>query len=496
MTDATVRADLPGATGSGGSIPAAAPAAGPAAGPAGGPTAAPALPELRTPEQRRTLGLASLSTVLALMAFVTPLATGSRTAAALGSGPSTVPWLLSAMALGLAVALLPSGALADDLGRRRVLVVGLALVAAGSVLCASASASLLFVAGRLVTGLGGAAVLACGLGLIGHAFPPGPARGAATGVWGASVGGGIATGGLLTVLADPGSSWRGTYVVLAVLAALLAVAGRLLLVESTALVRRRPDLLGAALLAAALAALLTALVQARTGSGAVLAALSLAGAALLAAFVLVELRSSAPMLDLGLLRRRPFLAASVGAFTNGVSATALAAFTPTLLQRGLGRSLLAASLLSLLFAGTSVLAALQVKRLPVRWTSRHLMVGGLVGIAVGQLVQAGLTTGSSVGRLVPGALLTGIAFGVLNATVGREAVASVPPDRTAMGSGANNTFRYVGSALGITLVTVVATRDAAGGAAALVAGWDDAVLLTAALSLAGAAVIAAVRPAR
>ena len=192
------------------------------------------------------------------------------------------------------------------------------------------------------------------------------------------------------------------------------------------------------------------------------------------------------MLDLGLLRSPRFVAATVGALANGAGATALAAFTPSLVQRGLGRSLLAASLVTLLFAGTSVLTALQVRRLPASLSARTLLVCGLVAVAVGQLLQTGLSASSPLGRLVPGLLLTGVAFGVLNAALGREAVASVPPERAAMGSGANNTARYVASAIGITLVSVVAGRHPDG----LVAGWDDAVLLTAGISLAGALVVA------
>lgn len=445
----------------------------------------------RTQEQSRTLLLASASTLLVLVAFVTPLATVGRSVAALGAGPSVVPWLLSSMALGMAVALLPSGAFADDLGRRRILVAGLGLLAGGSVLCALANASGVFVAGRLVSGLGAGAVLACGLGLIGHAFPPGPARGHATGVWGASVGGGIAVGGLLSVAVDPGDSWRHSYVVVAGLALALALACRLLLIESTATERRRPDLVGAGLLGGGLASLIAASVQVRQGWSPAAVALAAGGLLLLSGFAVAEARITAPMLDPSLLRHRRFLAASVASFANGAGATALAAFTPTLIQRGLGRSLLTASTVTLLFAGTSVLVALNVKRLPTRWSSRSLLVTGLLVVGAGQLAQLGLTPQSSLARLIPGLLLTGIAFGVLNATIGREAVASVPPDRTAMGSGANNTFRYVGSALGISVVAVLATRHSSS-ASGLVAGWDSAVLLTASLSALGAAAIAVI----
>ena len=291
----------------------------------------------------------------------------------------------------------------------------------------------------------------------------------------------------------PGRRGVRTYLVVAAVALALAAAGHLLLVESTADVRRRPDLLGAALLGAGLACVLGGLVQARGGLGADAVALLVGGALLLALFVTAEARVAAPMLDLALFGRRPFLAATVGAFANGAGATALAAFTPTLVQRGLGRSLLVASLLTLLFAGTSVVTALNVKRLPAGWTGRRLMVGALLGVAVGQLAQTGLDAGSSPLRLLPGLVVAGVAFGVLNASLGREAVASVPADRTAMGSGANNTARYTGSAVGISLVSVLATRGAPG-AAGLVAGWDDAVLLTAAVSVVGALVVLVLRP--
>lgn len=445
----------------------------------------------------RTLRVASLATLLVLVAFVTPLGTGARTAASLDAGPAAVPWLLSAMSLGLAMALLPTGAMADDLGRRRILVAGLVVLATGSLTCAATTDPLLFIGGRVVAGLGGGAVLACALGVIAHAFPPGPHRGRATGVWGASVGGGIAVGGLVTAAIDRGESWRGSYAVLAVLAVVLAAAARRLLVESRASVRRRPDVLGALLLGLGLACLLAALVEGRGGADLTVAVLLGAAALLLVGFVAQESRTPEPMIDLGLFRSRPFLAATTGALASGLGATSLGALAPTVVQGGLGESLLTAALLVLLFAGSSVVAALRVSRLPAHWTSRHLLIGGLLGVAVGQLLQIGLSTDSSTLRLVPGTLVVGVCFGVLNATVGREAVASVPPERAAMGSGANNTARYVGSAIGISLVAVLlAGSEPAGTPDGILSGWSTAAALTAGLSLLGAVVIAALRPVR
>ena len=462
--------------------PLASPPAGsvvPAAGPA------------RTLEQQRTLGVASAATLLVLGTFVTPLATQGRTALAFSAGPSSSPWLLSAMSVGLAVALLPAGALADDLGRRRVFVAGLVVLVAG---CALAVDSLLFIAGRVVEGVGGAAVLACALGLIGHAFPPGPQRGHATGMWGAAVGGGIGIGGIVAVLVDHGSSWRGSYVVTAVAGVVLAVVAARLLVESRAQHPQRPDLLGAALLGGGLACLYAGLVQGRQGwTAALVLGLFAAAALLLGAFLVAELRVAAPMLDLGLFRRPQFVGATVAALANGAGAIALASLLPTLVQQGLRGSLLVATACTSLFAAVSVLTALNAKRLS--HSPRSLMVAGLTGIAAGQLLMTGLAADSSAARLVPGLLVVGVSFGLLNASLGREAVASVPLDRAAMGSGANNTARYVGSAVGVSIVVVIATQGvAAGGAAALVSGWNTAALVTAGTSLVGGLVVLACRP--
>jgi hypothetical protein len=113
----------------------------------------------------------------------------------------------------------------------------------------------------------------------------------------------------------------------------------------------------------------------------------------------------------------------------------------------------------------------------------------LVVIAGGQLMLWGVDTGSGAWRFVPGLLVAGVATGFLNASLGRESVASVPAHQAGLGSGANNTARYLGSALGVTVVSVVAVPSGPLTTAALVEGWNHAALVTAAVSLAGALVV-------
>jgi MFS family permease len=172
---------------------------------------------------------------------------------------------------------------------------------------------------------------------------------------------------------------------------------------------------------------------------------------------------------------------------SGAGVLALMSLVPTVLERGLDEGAVLAAVVLLAWSATSVVTALGARWLPERVSPRALLVAGLVGCAAGQLALIGLTPESSIGRLLPGLLVAGAANGVLNAALGRQAVASVPADRAAMGSGANNTARYVGSGIGITIVTVLLTRSgAAPGAVGLLSGWNVAVVVTAGFSLLGA----------
>jgi MFS family permease len=445
--------------------------------------------------QRRTLGIVAASTLLVLATFVTPLATGVRTAAALGTGAGGQAWLLSAMSVGLATALLVAGAAADQLGRRRVFLGGLALVAAGAAVSAAAGSTAVFLAGRLLEGLGGAGVLACSLGLISVAFPLGPSRARAAAVWGASVGAGTGLGGVLTVVLDTGTGWRATYGVTAMLAVVLAVTTRLLLPDLGTRTRRRVDVAGPVLLVAALTCVLVALVGTRSGLGAAgVVAFLVLGAALLVGFVVVENRLAAPLVDLALFRVPGFVGASIGALVTGAAVVGLMSFLPTVLQRALGESLLSVTVLVLVWSAVSTATALAVRWVPALG-GRLLLAIGLAVSAVGLAALAVLAPDGSALRVLPGLVVLGVGYGAANAALGREAVAHVPAERAAMGSGANNTARYLGAAVGVTLVVLVTVSGApAGTPAGLTSGWNTAALAGALLIAAGALAVLLIRP--
>jgi hypothetical protein len=354
-----------------------------------------------------------------------------------------------------------------------------------------------FVAGRLVEGVGGAAVLACSLGLLAQVFPLGPERARAAAVWGAAIGAGTGVGGLAAVVLDGDSGWRATHAATALVALVLAVAARLMLPESARRARPRVDVAGPVLLVAAVTCLLVGLVAPRSGAGATTtAALLAAGGVLGVGFVVAEARGRAPMVDLALFRVRGFDAALLGALVTGVATVGLMSFLATVLQRALGESLLAVTVLVLVWSAVATGTAVGLRWLP-GVDGRLLLAAGLAVSAAGLAGLAVLDAGGSGARLLPGLVVLGVGYGGVNAALGREAVAHVPPERAGMGSGANNTARYLGAALGVTLVVLLVTAGApAGTAAGLVAGWDTAALAAAGLSVAGAGAVLALRPAR
>ncbi|MFE1908335.1 MFS transporter [Streptomyces gardneri] len=455
---------------------------------------------LRAPARQRparpsaTLAVTGAATAVALMNYTAPMLTLPDTAAAFGTPDSARAWLLNGTPLGLAVLLLIAGSLADAHGRRRVFLLGTLALGATTGLGAFAGSTLAFTLARIAQGAASAAVLAGSLGLLADAYPSGRDRIRATGVWGASVSGGIALGPLLAgalSLVD----WRLAYGVLGLGALVIAAAGTRTLGPETAKApgretakasrhepaeaphRTRPDLPGALALGLALASLLTALTLGRDGWLSLpVGLLLLASAALAAVFVAVEHRIRTPMVDLALLRRPAFLASTLGALFTGLAVIGLFSVVPALLQSGAGMSPLGAAWLFVLWSGTAFVVALQARRLAGRLSAAYQLTLGFTLSATGVLALLGALEGPWP-RLLPGLLVAGAGSGLLNAALPRLAVDSVPPEQAAMGSGANNTARYIGSAAGVALTLALTP-----------AGPDTALLVSAGLALTGAAI--------
>ncbi|WBP85070.1 MFS transporter [Kitasatospora cathayae] len=437
---------------------------------------------------RSVLATAAYGTFLVLVAYTVPMTTLTPTAVGLHAGPTAQTWVLTGTLVGLSALLLAAGSLADDRGRKRVFTAGAVLLVLSSAVAAAAPTVAVFLAARVVQGAASAALLAPSLGLIGEAYPGGPARVRALGVWGAAVGLGIAVGPVYAALAEQWLGWRAVYWGLAALAALLVVVAVAGLDESRAATPRRIDLPGVLTLGNGTAALIAGLAEGRYGWGRPIVLVLLAvGILLLVAFAFVEAHTAEPILDLRLFRDPGFVAATGGALFTGLAIVGLMSCLPSALQRALGLSSLAASGVLAIWSGLSVAAALQARRLADRIGGIAQLAIGLLICGVGEVALLGLRPDDSWLRLVPGLAVAGVGSGILNAALGRLAVTSVPAHRAAMGSGANNTARYLGSSLGVAVTVTLMGLGGPATARAAADGTNHAVLAATALCALGAA---------
>ncbi|MEV5407355.1 MFS transporter [Thermopolyspora sp. NPDC052614] len=425
---------------------------------------------------RSTLVVSCAALLLVLINYTVPAVTLPLTAAGLGAGVTGPVWILNGVTLGMAALLLIAGVIADDRGRRRTYLGGMALFAVASVAAAAAPGTAVFVTARVLQGAASAALLAAGLGAVGHAYPAGPERLKATGRYGAMLGLGILIGPFVASGVTAVAGWRGTYWLIAVAAVLLLVLGARLLPESRADRPRSLDLPGVVTLGLGLAALLTGITEGRLGWTRPIVPIALGLAAVLfLAFTLIERRRAEPMLDLSLLRRPLFAVASAGAFVVGLAVVGPMTFLPTVLQLAHGVTPFGTAVLSSVWSGASFLVALQARR--VRLGGRALLALGMLLSAAGYLPLLGIGGHWSPPLTVLGLLIAGVGSGFINAALTHLSIESVPPSQGSMGAGANSTARYVGSALGIAAIASVAGLR----------GFADGVGIT---LLAGAALVA------
>ncbi|MGW4490182.1 MFS transporter [Amycolatopsis sp. NPDC004368] len=430
-----------------------------------------------------TVALACVATALAMVMFTLPMSTLVSLGNAMGASATGRTWMLSAASIGLGAGLLVSGALADRLGRRTVFVIG-AVVQAAFLFGGTGFANpTLFSIARVGQGIGAAALVATSLGLIAQVTPHGHRRARATGFWGASLGGGILVGPLLASLLGPAAGWRVPYLVVGVLSVGLIVFFRALPASHArpASTSGRIDYFGAAALIAGPSALLAGLVLGRAGwvRPTVLVFL-VVGVLIMAFFVRHERRTGSPLVDISLFTDWQFVTVTIAAFTAGLGVIALTSYTPTLVEQGLRGSSLAGATPLVIWSGVSVLVSLVARHLRGRITPETQLALGLIITGAGLATLAPLSDGATLLRLVPGFAIAGVGTGLLNAALGAQAVATVPAHHASMGSGVNNTARYLGSGLGVAVVTSTVDPSSR---QALLHSWTVPVVICAAISV-------------
>jgi EmrB/QacA subfamily drug resistance transporter len=418
----------------------------------------------------------------------------------LGFSASGLQWVVSVYTLLFGGFLLLGGRAADLLGRRRVFVAGLLLFGLTSLAAGLAQSPEQLVGMRAVQGLAGAILSPAAFAIITVTYASGRDRNIAMGVWGglAGLGGtlGVIAGGLLVDTA----SWRWVFLVNVPIAIVLAAVVPAFVRESRAAAEgpRTFDVAGAVLSTAGLLAIVLGVIRAEPlgWSSFQVIALLTGGVALLAAFVRVESRSAAPLVPLGLFRSRGLSSAMPALALNGAAFLGMFFLTAIFLQQVRGLTALETGLRFLPMGIVAIASAVLASQLVTRFGTRPVQLAGVALSVVGLLLLAQAdATGSYPLTIMPGLLLFGAGIITTGTPATIAAVSDVAHEQAGVASGVVNAGYQVGGALGLAVITTLATsrvEDLASGGAgaqeALVGGFGRGLLVAAAFAAVNIAV--------
>ena len=368
----------------------------------------------------------------------------------LGGGITDLEWTVNAYTLTFAVLLMLGAALGDRFGRRRIFTLGLTLFTLSSLAASLAPNIDALIAARAAQGVGAA--------LLTGAVPPAK-RGAAFGAWGAVNGMAVALGPLIGGTVVEHLSWQWIFALNVPIGLALIPLARLRLTESHG-PNGRLDIPGTALASAGLFGIVFALIRGNSDgwtSPTVLTGL-VAGAALLIAFVLWELRTDAPLLPMRLFRNRTFAAVNAASLLMSLGMFGSIFLLSQWLQNAQGYSPMEAGVRMLPWTAMPMVVAPIAGLFVNRIGGRVIIVTGLVFQAAGLTYFALLVAAHvSYTSQLPALILSGVGMALFFSPVAAVLMGSVQPEEQGMASGANNALRELGGALGIAVLTSVFT---------------------------------------
>jgi EmrB/QacA subfamily drug resistance transporter len=370
---------------------------------------------------------------------------------------SSLQWVLDGYAVALAALLMVAGAISDRFGRRRVYAIGLVVFAVSSLCCGLAPNAWSLITARVVQGIGAAAMFSTNTALLSVTYT-GRDRGVAFGVWGAVNGAAAAIAPIFGGLLTQSLGWRSIFLVNLPIAAVALLLTWRVLTESHGN-KSRIDWSGAVAITVFAACVTFGLINGGDNgwtSTQTLVSLAVAAVALVA-FVLVERRTAAPLLDLALLRGRSFATLMLAAMVLSAAAFAPAVYLSLWLQSVLGDGAMRAGLVLAPLAIVSFVVSISVGRFMHRVAPRYPLGIGLLLIGAGTMLRMFLNADSGSGALLAGLIVAGVGVGMASPVLVSAALGAAPPARAGMAGGAVNTFRQLGYALGIAVLGSVLT---------------------------------------
>ncbi|MCU1365310.1 MAG: drug resistance transporter [Ilumatobacteraceae bacterium] len=372
----------------------------------------------------------------------------------LDASTSQLQWIIDGYTLVFAGLLLTLGSVGDRFGRKGALMIGLVIFGSGSTLSAFTGSANQLIFTRAAMGIGAALIMPSTLSLLTNIFRDPRERGRAIGAWAAVAGASGAFGPVIGGVLLAHFSWGSIFFVNVPIVVIALIGSWYLLPSSRDADAPRLDPLGALLSIAGLVAVLWSIIEAPSKgwtNGTVLAGLAL-GIGFLAGFVVWELRTSHPMLDVRFFNNRRFTAANI-AITLVFFAMFGQAFLATqYLQTVLGFSPLESGVRMLPMAVLMASLAPVAPRLVERIGTKLVVGGGLITVLVGLLVLATVPVSNGYIHLLIGFLFVATGMAMTMAPATESIMGSLPPAKAGVGSAMNDTTRQMGGALGVAIL--------------------------------------------
>jgi EmrB/QacA subfamily drug resistance transporter len=407
----------------------------------------------------------------------------------LGMQLSELEWIVSGYALTFAALMLIGGKLADAYGRRLIFVIGIAVFTLASLACGLASSGETLIAARVAQGVGAAMMNPATLSIIAVTFPP-RQRGTAIGIWAGTSALALALGPLIGGLLTEHASWNWIFFVNVPIGVLGIAASFLLIDESRDESHERLDLPGLATSGLGLFALTYGLIEANNygwGSVRIVGAFVVAAVSL-TAFILLERRQRAPMLDLTLFRNRTYVGANLAMLLVALAMFGVFFFVSLYMQNVLGYSAVEAGAAFLPMTLLIIVIAPLAGRASDRWGSRWLITGGMVLLAAQLAYFSQLSDDATFWVLLPALVLGGFGMSMTMTPSSAAAMRAVPVEKAGIGSAVLNACRQVGGSTGIAVMgAIMASRLASPPTtASFMDGFELALVVASVIALAGA----------